>query len=767
VWNAGALTVIGAPGKERMPLLSIVVPAHDVAGYLRECLDSILDQAFLDVEVVGVDDHSPDSCGEILDEYARRDPRVSVVHLEQSVGLGSARNAGLDHARGAYVWFVDGDDWLAPGSLSAVARRLNETDPDVLVVDHARAWLTGETTVSGLSRVLPRDSTPDVFTASDLPRALKPLHTVWGKVIRRDFLDEIGLRFRPGWYEDVSFTFPLLLRARRISLLHRVCYLYRQRRLDAITGTRHERHFEVFDQYEALYATLDRWRLDLGALWPVLFDQMLQHYETIMLGEARLPRSLRSVFFDRAAEHYRRYLPADHPAASGRDGRRRRSLARGSWVRYLAKAKARGLARRSIGATKRGAGAAGHLAYLVARQGKRGLMRAYHRLHTHRPLDEHLAVFSAYWGRGYHCNPAAIYEKARELAPGVHGVWVVVRQRAATMPPGVDYVVAGSPAHYRVLARAKFLVNNVNFPGWVVKRPGSVHLQTHHGTPLKVMGTDHFRFPLGARGMELDQLLSRGDRWDFSISTSPFNSEVWQRAYPCRHETLEVGYPRNDRICAATEGDVAAARESLGLTPGETAVLFAPTHRDYQQTFDPLLDLGELADALGPGVRILARLHYFCEDEAVADHPRVLDVSAHPRVEDLYLAADVLVTDYSSAMFDYGHLDRPIAIFAPDWDTYRRTRGVTFDLMAEPPGVVATTFAELVDAFRSGAVRGEAAAHARAAFRKRFCRYGDGRSSERVVRRVFLGEAAEPARLAAAIGRQSPAPASEHAPERV
>jgi CDP-glycerol glycerophosphotransferase len=329
------------------------------------------------------------------------------------------------------------------------------------------------------------------------------------------------------------------------------------------------------------------------------------------------------------------------------------------------------------------------------------------------------------------------------------------------MPPNVDYVVAGSPAHYRVLARAKYLVNNVNFPDWAVKRPGSVHVQTHHGTPLKVMGMDHYRFPIGARGMELDKLLSRCDRWDFSISTSPFNTEVWQRAYPCEHETLEVGYPRNDRLCVATDRDVAAARAALGLDLGETAVMFAPTHRDYQQTFDPMLDVGELADALGPGVRVLARLHHFYEDDAVADHPRVLDVSAHPRVEDLYLAADVLITDYSSVMFDYGHLDRPMVIFAPDWDTYRRTRGVTFDLMAEPPGVVATTFAELVDAFRGGAVRGEAAERARAAFRAKFCRYGDGRSSERVVRRVFLGEPAAPARLTALIGRQGTAPISE------
>jgi len=106
-------------------------------------------------------------------------------------------------------------------------------------------------------------------------------------------------------------------------------------------------------------------------------------------------------------------------------------------------------------------------------------------------------------------------------------------------------------------------------------------------------------------------------------------------------------------------------------------------------------------------------------------------------VEQLLIATDVLVTDYSSMMFDYAVLDRPIVVYAPDWDTYVRTRGVTFDLLAEPPGVVATTPADLVDAFRTGAVWDDTAAKARAQFRGRFCALDDGHAAERVVRRVF------------------------------
>jgi CDP-glycerol glycerophosphotransferase len=144
----------------------------------------------------------------------------------------------------------------------------------------------------------------------------------------------------------------------------------------------------------------------------------------------------------------------------------------------------------------------------------------------------------------------------------------------------------------------------------------------------------------------------------------------------------------------------------------------------------------------------MERLHYFYEGEQgsrPAGSGRVLDVASHPSVEELCLAADVLITDYSALMFDYGVLDRPLVVHAPDWEEYRELRGTYFDLLAEPPGVVTRTEEELVEAFRSGAVWGEEAARLRAAFRARFCALDDGRAAERVVRRVWLSETEETA----------------------
>ncbi len=124
---------------------------------------------------------------------------------------------------------------------------------------------------------------------------------------------------------------------------------------------------------------------------------------------------------------------------------------------------------------------------------------------------------------------------------------------------------------------------------------------------------------------------------------------------------------------------------------------------------------------------------------------QVIDVSDHPSIEDLCLASDALLTDYSSVMFDYANLgpERPIVIFANDWDTYVRTRGVNFDLLAAPPGVVATTEDELATAFITGAPWGEVAAKHRADFQARFCSWDDGRAAERAVRRIFLGQQVE------------------------
>jgi CDP-glycerol glycerophosphotransferase len=377
------------------------------------------------------------------------------------------------------------------------------------------------------------------------------------------------------------------------------------------------------------------------------------------------------------------------------------------------------------------------------RVARREALRRYYRLQLRQPIEPDLVVFAAYWYRDYACNPRALFEKLRELVPSVRGVWVVDRDHVARIPEGVEHVVSGTRPYYRLIARAKYFVNNVNFPNEFVKRPGTIHVQTHHGTPLKTMGLDQRNAFVARSRMNFDRLLRRSARWDYSISSNEFSTRIWARAYPTPYETLEVGYPRNDTLVNATEEDVARIRNELGIAAGRRAVLFAPTHREYLREYAPTADIQRLSDELGPAYVIMLRVHYFYGSD-VDYRPdtdgRILDVSAHPSVEELCIAADALVTDYSSIMFDYAVLDRPIVIHAPDWAEYRKLRGTYFDLLSEPPGVVTTSDEELAAAFRSGAFEGEEANRLRATFRTRFCALEDGRAAERVVRRVWLEE---------------------------
>ncbi|RBL79437.1 CDP-glycerol:glycerophosphate glycerophosphotransferase, partial [Streptomyces cavourensis] len=217
--------------------------------------------------------------------------------------------------------------------------------------------------------------------------------------------------------------------------------------------------------------------------------------------------------------------------------------------------------------------------------------------------------------------------------------------------------------------------------------------------------------------------------------------------------SIDSGYPRNDVYFRATAEDVARIRAELGIEEGRTALLYCPTVRDYQKGFVPRIDLERMSRELGPDFVLLVRAHHLYNADpqlqALQDRGLIKDVSKYPVVEDLCLAADALITDYSSIMFDYACLDRPIVSYVDDWEVYSQARGVYFDLLSQEPGqtpgATATDEDQLIEVFRSGAWKDERSTALRTAFRERFVQFDDGHAAERVVRKVFLGQDATPA----------------------
>ncbi|MEU0287654.1 CDP-glycerol glycerophosphotransferase family protein [Streptomyces sp. NPDC006147] len=732
-----------------MPRFSIIVPTHGVAGRLGQALDSVLAQSFGDLELIPVCDTAGSPAADVAAGHAERDSRVVPVHAPPSEGLAGARNAGVRAATGTYLLFLDGDDLLLPGALAALDALLADTGPvDVLPFEHERVpWWEGEPTFPAAPLLA---GAPDgAFAPSRAPHLTGVRLPAWSTAWRRAFVTEHELAFSPGHFTDVGWGGRAMLHAERLAVLRRVLVRHRARRQGDRLRLPGPHHADLLDQAERVLDRAAALALPAERSAP-LFDQLFAAVLKTAAHPRRLPAGRRA-FFHRASALYRRHRPAGHRPPGGSLGVQHRLLAAGSYEAFAALRDTRRAAARAAAALPR----------------PRGLRtRLHYGLQLRRPLDPDLAVYCAYWGRGYACNPAAIHAKARELAPHLRGVFLVEADQAHTVPDGVEYAVLGTHRAWELLARATYLVNNANFAEGVVKRPGSVHLQTQHGTPLKTMGVDQSTYPVVAAATgSFTKLLGRVDRWDYNLSSNPHSTRVWERAFPGSYEHLEYGYPRNDVYVTAGADDVARIRAELGVPEGARAVLYAPTHRDHHTGFEPGLDLEAFCEAAGEDVVVLLRAHYFYDRGGHGGGrarrvTRVIDVSAHRSSEDVCLAADALITDYSSIMFDYANLDRPIVVHADDWDVYRETRGVCFDLTAAPPGPVTRTPEELARVFRDGTYADAGSAALRAAFRERFCPFDDGRAAERVVRRVLLGEPPEALPPVIPLAERVPAPAA-------
>ena len=210
------------------PLVSVVVPAYGVAAYLPECLDSLLAQTHRSLEVVVVDDGSPDDCGRIADAYATRDPRVRVLHTANQ-GLGAARNHGVAATTGELIGFADGDDVLPPGGIAALVASLGEhTEADFAVGSLARIGGPEGEQVPRWVRRLHATAGPRPLRIGEHPELLGDVFA-WNKLFRREFYERAGLSWPVGVrYEDQPTTTRAYLLG-RFAVLTDVVYHWRVR----------------------------------------------------------------------------------------------------------------------------------------------------------------------------------------------------------------------------------------------------------------------------------------------------------------------------------------------------------------------------------------------------------------------------------------------------------------------------------------------------------------------------------------------------------
>lgn len=349
-------------------------------------------------------------------------------------------------------------------------------------------------------------------------------------------------------------------------------------------------------------------------------------------------------------------------------------------------------------------------------------------------------------GKSYGDNVAPVVEAIRALDPN-RRIFIGVLNNVVDLPDFVIPVVRFSEEWYSAISRSGVLITNNNFPEWFIKGDSQLFVQLWHGTPLKTLLFDMY---VESKHLEYWQLMERQVQyWDLLIAQNEYSREIFRSCFDYSGLIEVTGYPRNDSLFSS-EFRRRAIREELGLGGDEIVVLYMPTWRESLRGADGLVRAASFADwdtilpgLSGPGARrkyrVMQRSHHVSASRRETSNSQIVDVTDYPSVSDLFLAADVLVTDYSSAMFDFAITGKPLVFMVPDYDEYsNEQRGLYFDLAGNAPGPVVRSSIELLDTLANWErLKNTADSANYAAFRERFSMRDDGRSAERVAALVL------------------------------
>ena len=257
-----------------MAKISVITPVYKVENYLRKCVDSILDQTFKDFELIIVDDGSPDSCGSIADEYVQKDERVRVIH-KQNGGAPSARNRGIDIAKGEWLYFPDSDDWLEPDYLEALYNTAIKTDAKLVVSGYTMEYFE-----NGVSHSYSVSTPKKNYNSQELVRG--NLHNYfdnmmmavpWNKLYKADYILDNNLRFPELKWDDLHFNMEVIMDIDKVAICSNAGYHFFRSRPGSETTT-------VFDsmlykkrkeQFEHIMRVYRHWNIKNREILSVIY----------------------------------------------------------------------------------------------------------------------------------------------------------------------------------------------------------------------------------------------------------------------------------------------------------------------------------------------------------------------------------------------------------------------------------------------------------------------------------------------------------------
>lgn len=371
-------------------------------------------------------------------------------------------------------------------------------------------------------------------------------------------------------------------------------------------------------------------------------------------------------------------------------------------------------------------------------------------------VDDKTIFFEVYDGRNYTCSPKAIYEKMLTMKEfkDFKFIWAFNDPSKHDVMKDKRLVIVknNTKDYYKYISSSKYWIVNSIMDECITKKKGQVYVQCWHGTPLK-----RLRYDIEVNGAVLntiEEIRKRNDRdavkFDYFISPSKYCTEKFTSAFNLialgkKNIIIEEGYPRNDSLFNRGKKDIDKIKDKLGIPKDKKVICYLPTFRDNQHTsgvgytYNLAIDFDSLKKRFGKDYVILFKPHYFIANKIDLSKYKnfVYNVANYDEINDIYLASDLLITDYSSVFFDYANLNRPVMFYMYDFDDYKNNLRDFYISLDELPGPIAKTQKELEDYIVNIDKSISKYKKTYDKFNDKYNYLDDGNASERVIRVVF------------------------------
>ncbi len=367
-----------------------------------------------------------------------------------------------------------------------------------------------------------------------------------------------------------------------------------------------------------------------------------------------------------------------------------------------------------------------------------------------------IVLFETFNGKLPSDNPYAVYQELVKQTDKANLYWGIKKshmKEAKQQFPGLNLVPRFSIKWLWLTTRANFWVFNSRMPNWLKKNKDTIYIQTWHGTPLKKLGADIQEVAMPGTDTEKykNNFILEASRWDYLITPNEYSEKIFKQAFQFQNNILEIGYPRNDELVNNKNNQKLQdeLKEKIVGKKSGKVILYAPTWRDDyfikkgSYKFYMPFNLEKIVNCLDQDDTLIIRPHYLVGDTIdIKGYEDRVKICIDENINELYLISDLLITDYSSVMFDFAILQRPMLFYPYDMAHYKeKLRGFYLDYN-EVPGPIAEDEEQLYEFIRNFVSQGQFSGYEskKEQFEQLFCNWENGEASRKITKLIVERE---------------------------